>query len=63
MDMSSLLFPCCHSPSTLTQFCYCACRANVDDALEKLQAAIDGAVESIQPVEVDPEKEKQLKKQ
>lgn len=39
------------------------CRGNVDDALEKLQAAVDGAVESIQPVEVDPEKEKQLKKQ
>lgn len=38
-------------------------RDNVEDALEKLQAAVDGAVESIQPIEVDPEKEKQLKKQ
>lgn len=36
---------------------------NVEDALEKLQAAVDGAVESIQPIEVDPEKEKQMKKQ
>lgn len=39
------------------------CSDNVDDALEKLQAAIDGAVESIQPIEVDPEKQKQLNKQ
>lgn len=39
------------------------CRDNVEDALEKLQAAIDGAVESIQPIEVDPEKQKQMKKQ
>ena len=54
---------CCRLLSTLTHFCYNVCRGNVDDALEKLQAAIDGAVESIQPVEVDPEKEKQLKKQ
>lgn len=36
---------------------------NVEDALEKLQAAIDGAVESIQPIEIDPEKQKQMKKQ
>ena len=39
------------------------CSDNVDDALEKLQAAIDGAVESIQPIEIDPEKQKQLNKQ
>ena len=39
------------------------CRDNVEDALEKLQAAIDGAVESIQPIEIDPEKQKQMKKQ
>ena len=43
--------------------CMCLCRGNVEDALEKLQAAVDGAVESIQPIEVDPEKEKQMKKQ
>lgn len=42
------------------KFC---CRDNVEDALEKLQAAIDGAVESIQPIEIDPEKQKQMKKQ
>lgn len=36
---------------------------NVEDALEKLQAAIDAAVESIQPIEIDPEKQKQMKKQ
>lgn len=39
------------------------CRGNVEDALEKLQAAVDGAVESIQPIEVDPEKQKQINKQ
>ncbi len=39
------------------------CRDNVEDALEKLQAAVDGAVESIQPIEIDPEKQKQMKKQ
>ncbi len=38
-------------------------RDNVEDALEKLQAAVDGAVESIQPIEVDPEKQKQMNKQ
>lgn len=43
--------------------CGIICRDNVEDALEKLQAAIDGAVESIQPIEVDPEKQKQMKKQ
>ncbi|KAA6426577.1 MAG: peptidyl-tRNA hydrolase mitochondrial-like [Trebouxia sp. A1-2] len=36
---------------------------NVEDALEKLQAAVDGAVESIQPIEIDPEKQKQMNKQ
>lgn len=35
----------------------------MEDALEKLQAAIDAAVESIQPIEIDPEKQKQMKKQ
>ena len=38
-------------------------RDNVEDALEKLQAAVDGAVESIQPIEIDPEKQKQMNKQ
>jgi len=39
------------------------CRDNVEDALEKLPAAVDGAVESIQPIEIDPEKQKQMNKQ
>eukprot|EP00891_Asterochloris_glomerata_P002178 jgi/Astpho2/2178/Aster-x0513 len=36
---------------------------NVEDALEKMQMAIDTAVESVQPIEEDPEKKKQLEKQ
>ena len=39
------------------------CRDNVEDALEKMQMAIDAAVESVQPIEEDPEKKKQLEKQ
>lgn len=36
---------------------------NVDDALSKLQRALDTAWESIQPIEEDPEKKKKLQKQ
>ena len=35
----------------------------MEDALEKMQMAIDTAVESVQPIEEDPEKKKQLEKQ
>lgn len=51
-----------HTANLVTKFHF-ICSDNVEDALEKLQAAIDGAVESIQPIEVDPEKQKQMKKQ
>lgn len=36
---------------------------NVEDALEKMQACIDSAAESLIPAEVDPEKQKQIAKQ
>ena len=49
-----------YTPGLTTSHC---CRDNVEDALEKLQAAVDGAVESIQPIEIDPEKQKQMNKQ
>jgi len=39
------------------------CRDNVEDAMEKLQACLDNAAQSLIPVEVDPEKIKQLNKQ
>lgn len=40
--------------------CY---RDNVEDALQKLQAMLDAAWESVLPVEEDPEKKKKLEKQ
>ena len=39
------------------------CRDNVEDALGKMQACIDGAAQSLIPAEVDPEKVKQIAKQ
>ncbi|KAL6780164.1 ARFB1 [Auxenochlorella protothecoides x Auxenochlorella symbiontica] len=36
---------------------------NIEDALQKLQQALDGAWESIQPIEEDPAKKKKLEKQ
>lgn len=39
------------------------CRDNVEDALGKMQACIDSAAQSLIPVEVDPEKVKQIAKQ
>ncbi|EIE18230.1 hypothetical protein COCSUDRAFT_60429 [Coccomyxa subellipsoidea C-169] len=36
---------------------------NVEDALQKMQACIDSAAESLIPPEVDPEKVKQIAKQ
>ncbi|CAL5225859.1 g8643 [Coccomyxa viridis] len=36
---------------------------NVEDALEKLQACIDNAAQSLIPAEIDPEKVKQIEKQ
>ena len=56
------IMPILMQDSLLTQGAH-DCRGNVEDALEKLQAAVDGAVESIQPIEVDPEKQKQINKQ
>ncbi len=38
-------------------------RDNVEDALQKMQACIDSAAESLIPPEVDPEKVKQIAKQ
>lgn len=38
-------------------------RDNIEDALQKLQQALDGAWESIQPIEEDPAKKKKLEKQ
>jgi hypothetical protein len=35
----------------------------VEDAMEKLQACIDSAAESLIPAEIDPEKVKQIAKQ
>ena len=40
-----------------------ACRDNVEDALEKMQACIDNAAQSLIPAEIDPEKVKQIAKQ
>ena len=40
-----------------------ACRDNVEDALEKMQAGIDNAAQSLIPAEIDPEKVKQIAKQ
>ncbi|KAK9828340.1 hypothetical protein WJX74_009877 [Apatococcus lobatus] len=37
--------------------------ANIEDALEKIQSALDRAADSIIPVEEDPEKKKQMAKQ
>ncbi len=42
---------------------FCVSRDNVEDALEKMQACIDSAAESLIPAEVDPEKQKQIAKQ
>ena len=39
------------------------CRDNVEDALEKMQGCIDNAAQTLIPVEVDPEKTKQIEKQ
>jgi peptidyl-tRNA hydrolase ICT1 len=41
----------------------CACRQNLDDALEKLQEIIDRAVEFVTPKEADPETIKRVKAQ
>ncbi len=38
-------------------------RANIEDALEKIQSALDRAADSLIPIEVDPEKKKQMAKQ
>jgi hypothetical protein len=35
----------------------------VEDALDKMQACIDNAAESLIPTEIDPEKQKQIAKQ
>jgi peptidyl-tRNA hydrolase ICT1 len=35
----------------------------VEDALEKLQDILDAAWKSVQPIEEDPEKQKEIKKQ
>ena len=43
--------------------CVGCSRDNVEDALEKLQACIDNAAETLIPAEVDPEKQKQIAKQ
>lgn len=43
-------------------YCKC-CRANIEDALEKIQSALDRAADSIIPIEEDPEKKKQMAKQ
>ena len=37
-----------------------ACRGNIEDALEKLQDILDQAWKSVQPIEEDPEKKKQI---
>ena len=39
------------------------CRQNIEDALEKIQSALDRAADSIIPIEEDPEKKKQMAKQ
>lgn len=39
------------------------CRGNIEDALEKLQEMLDAAWKSVQPIEEDPEKAKQIQKQ
>ena len=41
----------------------CTCRDNVEDALQKMQACIDNAAQSLIPAEIDPEKVKQIEKQ
>ena len=40
-----------------------ACSDNVEDALEKLQEILDAAWKAVQPIEEDPEKAKEIKKQ
>ena len=40
-----------------------ACSDNVEDALAKLQEILDAAWKSVQPIEEDPEKAKEIKKQ
>ncbi|GMH39288.1 hypothetical protein BSKO_07186 [Bryopsis sp. KO-2023] len=37
--------------------------ANIDDAIQKMQGILEGAVESVRPREVDPVKKKKLAKQ
>jgi len=39
------------------------CRDNVEDALAKLQEILDAAWKAVQPIEEDPEKAKEIKKQ
>lgn len=38
-------------------------RDNLEDALAKLQEILDDAWQAVQPIELDPEKEKEIKKQ
>ena len=53
-----------HWPEELQpEECITFCRDNVEDALEKLQACIDNAAETLIPAEIDPEKQKQIAKQ
>lgn len=49
--------------SALGMTCVDTCRDNVEDALEKMQACIDNAAQSLIPAEIDPEKVKQIAKQ
>jgi peptidyl-tRNA hydrolase ICT1 len=37
------------------------CSQNIDDALDKLQAVLDAAVEAVTPKEADPETIKRVK--
>ena len=47
----------------VTNTCFHGRRDNVEDALQKLQAMLDTAWESVLPIEEDPEKKKKLEKQ
>lgn len=51
-----------HTP-THTRVCSPTCRDNVEDALAKLQEILDAAWKAVQPIEEDPEKAKEIKKQ
>ena len=57
-----LMISCISCPVWILNVLQC-CRANIEDALEKIQSALDRAADSIIPIEEDPEKKKQMAKQ